>query len=112
LATSPLITGLIAGLGLAALGLASVGFAGSALAQSPSSPADSPRAAECPPSIRGVPPTVGGPPAADLSDRLAESKGVICPPAGVDPEIQVKPPAKGEIKIIPPPSDTPEVTPK
>jgi hypothetical protein len=62
--------------------------------------------AACPPDVKGEPPTVGGggggnsPP---LSDKLAESKGVICPPADVDREMQVKPPAGGELKVIPPP---------
>jgi len=55
------------------------------------------------------PPTVGSGGARDtttkpeLSDRLAESKGVLCPPRGVDPEIQRTPPAGGDIKVIPPP---------
>jgi len=38
-----------------------------------------------------------------LSDKLAESKGVICPPTGVDPHMQVPPPAGGKLKVIPPP---------
>jgi hypothetical protein len=38
-----------------------------------------------------------------LSDKLAESKGVICPPGTGDREIQVAPPAGGKLKIIPPP---------
>jgi hypothetical protein len=57
----------------------------------------------CPPDVKGDPPTVGGPSTGDLSDRLADSRGVICPPAGVDPDIQVKPPDGGRLKVIPPP---------
>ena len=97
---APLIVGLIAGLAF--------GLGGHAFAESKSTePQKAPKAADCPPNTRGTPPTVGGPPASDLSDRLADSKGVICPPAGVDPEIQVRPPAGGEIKVIPPPGDDP-----
>jgi hypothetical protein len=57
-----------------------------------------------------APPTVGrGSPrdttakAPELSDRLAESKGVICPPQGIDPEIQLTPPPGGDIRVIPAP---------
>lgn len=56
----------------------------------------------CPPDVKGQPPTVGGGSGA-LSDKLAQSKGVICPPAGVDPDIRVAPPAGGRLKVIPPP---------
>jgi hypothetical protein len=41
-----------------------------------------------------------------LSDRLAASKGVICPPAGVDPGISAPPVGGGRTPVIPPP-DTP-----
>ena len=50
-----------------------------------------------------------------LSDKLARSKGVICPPAGVDRDIHVTPPGGGELKIIPPPGTPggdPRVEPK
>jgi hypothetical protein len=69
----------------------------------------------CPPDVKGDPPTVGGPSGRDLSDRLADSRGVICPPAGVDPEIHVRPPDGGKLKIIPPPGTpqgNPDVQPK
>jgi hypothetical protein len=59
-------------------------------------------AVACPPDVK-APPTVGGPSSPNLSDKLADSKGVICPPAGVDPEIRVPPPGGGELKVIPPP---------
>ena len=57
----------------------------------------------CPPDVEGEPPTVGGGSSEPLSDRLAESKGVICPPSGVDREMQVAPPNGGRLKVIPPP---------
>jgi hypothetical protein len=68
----------------------------------------------CPPDVDG--PTVGrGDRSETPSDKLAESKGIICPPAGVDPQMQVKPPASGELKIIPAPGTpggNPNVQPK
>jgi hypothetical protein len=38
-----------------------------------------------------------------LSDQLSESKGVICPPAGIDPGISVPPSGGGRTPVIPPP---------
>jgi hypothetical protein len=68
----------------------------------------------CPPDVAG--PTVGrGDRSETPSDKLAESKGIICPPAGVDPQMQVKPPGGGELKIIPAPGTpggNPNVQPK
>jgi hypothetical protein len=44
------------------------------------------------------------PPAEDLSERLDRSKGVIRPPRGVDPEMQIPPPpGSGKTPVIPPP---------
>jgi hypothetical protein len=57
----------------------------------------------CPPDVKGEPPTVGRSDSRDLSDKLAQSKGVICPPAGVDPSMPVAPPSDGTLKVIPPP---------
>ena len=48
-------------------------------------------------------PTVGRNSKSTLSDQLAASKGVICPPAGVDPEMRQEPPEGGAMKVIPPP---------
>lgn len=45
--------------------------------------------------------TTGG--SRTLSDQLSQSKGVICPPAGVDPGISAPPLAGGRTPIIPPP---------
>jgi hypothetical protein len=49
-----------------------------------------------------------------LSDRLARSDGVLCPP-NVDPEIRVPPPGGGKMPVIPPPGSPggdPSVRPK
>jgi hypothetical protein len=68
----------------------------------------------CPPDADG--PTVGrGDRPENPSDKLAQSQGVICPPAGIDPQMQVKPPAGGELKVIPAPGTpggNPNVQPK
>jgi hypothetical protein len=39
----------------------------------------------------------------DLGDRLSQSKGIICPPAGVDPGIAAPPAGGGRTPVIPPP---------
>jgi hypothetical protein len=58
----------------------------------------------CPPDVRGEPPTVGGGPSSGpLSDKLAQSNGVICPPTGLDKDMQITPPGGGRLKVIPPP---------
>ena len=54
-------------------------------------------------------------PGANLSDKLAQSNGVICPPPGVDPEIHEPTPPGGSMKVIPPPGTpggNPNVQPK
>jgi hypothetical protein len=38
-----------------------------------------------------------------LSDQLSQSKGVICPPAGIDPGISVPSSGGGRTPVIPPP---------
>jgi hypothetical protein len=38
-----------------------------------------------------------------LGDKLARSDGVLCPPAGVDPEIRAPTPEGGNTPVIPPP---------
>lgn len=85
-----------------------------ALGQSPANPSPDTGAA-CPPGTKGEPPTVGGGGSDQLSDKLAQSKGIICPPAGVDPDMQVAPPADGHLRVIPPPGTPggdPNVQPK
>ena len=50
-----------------------------------------------------------------LGDRLARSDGVLCPPAGVDPEIRAPAPDTGNTPVIPPPGSPggdPNVRPK
>jgi hypothetical protein len=58
----------------------------------------------CPPDLRtdrALPnETTGSPP---LSEQLSQSKGVICPPTGVDPGLVTTPPAGGRMPVIPPP---------
>jgi hypothetical protein len=39
----------------------------------------------------------------NLSDKLANSNGVICPPTNVDPDMQKAAPGGGKMKVIPPP---------
>lgn len=38
-----------------------------------------------------------------LGDRLAKSDGVLCPPAGVDPDMRAPAPNTGKMPVIPPP---------
>ena len=38
-----------------------------------------------------------------LGDRLARSEGVLCPPAGIDPEMRAPTPDGGNTPVIPPP---------
>ena len=73
-----------------------VGFAqgGVVLAQ-PADNTSPEQGATCPPDAKGEPRTVGGGSSGPLSDKLAQSKGVICPPAGIDRDMQVTPPSGG-----------------
>ena len=50
-----------------------------------------------------------------LGDKLARSDGVLCPPAGVDPEMRAPTPDGGNTPVIPPPGSPggdPRVRPK
>jgi hypothetical protein len=50
-----------------------------------------------------------------LSDKLAKSDGVLCPPGGVDSEIHAPTPNTGTMPVIPPPGSPggdPSVRPK
>ena len=38
-----------------------------------------------------------------LSDKLARTDGVLCPPPGIDPEIRAPTPEAGNTPVIPPP---------
>ena len=46
-----------------------------------------------------------------LSEQLARSDGVICPPPGVDPDIRAPTPEGGRMPVIPPGGD-PNIRPK
>lgn len=104
---------------------------GSAAAQAPPAPATPPaqtappaadRTANCTPmqpvAPRGTIAPEGsttGRPAEPLGDKLARSDGVLCPPAGVDPEIRAPTPDGGNMPVIPPPGSPggdPSVRPK
>src|SRR3954466_10923349 len=86
-----------------------------AAAQTTIPPGQHPGAA-CPPGTTQNAPTVGRPSdGKPLSDQLPQSRGVICPPAGVDPEMRQPPPQGGTLKVIPPPGSPggdPRVQPK
>jgi hypothetical protein len=50
-----------------------------------------------------------------LSEQLARSDGVICPPLGVDPDIRASTPKGGPMPVIPPPGSPggdPNIRPK
>jgi hypothetical protein len=50
-----------------------------------------------------------------LGDKLAKSDGVLCPPAGVDPEMRAPTPDGGNTPVIPPPGSpggNPTIRPK
>jgi hypothetical protein len=52
----------------------------------------------------GLPPKPGDTTgSATLSEELARSKGVICPPGGIDPGISIPPVGGGVMPVIPPP---------
>ena len=59
--------------------------------------------------------TTTGQRAEPLGDKLARSDGVLCPPAGVDPEMHAPTPDGGKTPVIPPPGSPggdPSVRPK
>ncbi|MDQ8728146.1 hypothetical protein [Bradyrhizobium sp. LHD-71] len=50
-----------------------------------------------------------------LSDRLAQSEGLLCPPSNLDPKMQKDAPEEGKTPVIPPPGSPggdPSVRPK
>ena|SRR5437868_5327884 len=92
--------------------------AGSAFAQAPPSPstpaqqtAPPPpnRPENCAPMEKGAHPGAApegqttGQAREPLGDKLARSDGVLCPPAGVDPEMRAPTPDAGKTPVIPPP---------
>jgi hypothetical protein len=86
--------------------LAAFGAAATAHAQSTTVQTERPTAA-CPPGVGNDPPTVGSGPNTNLSDKLADSKGVICPPPSADQEMSVAPPATGSNMPVIPPKGSP-----
>jgi hypothetical protein len=114
--------------------LVSIGLlvsAGSAVAQAPPAPATPPqqtappapsRAANCAPMDKDSHPGAAAPDGqttgqarAPLGDKLAQSDGVLCPPAGVDPEMRAPTPDAGNTPVIPPPGSPggdPSIRPK
>ncbi|WP_342726633.1 hypothetical protein AAFG07_07245 [Bradyrhizobium sp. B097] len=81
-------------------------------------PAPSRAAANCAPqqpSHPGVAVPEGTTTGQALGDKLAKSDGVLCPPAGVDPEMRAPTPQGGNTPVIPPPGSPggdPSVRPK
>jgi hypothetical protein len=63
-------------------------------------PAQAPK--DCPPGTNSNAPGLNNDSRGNLSDKLASSKGIICPPA-VDSGMQQKPPEGGALKVVPPP---------
>ena len=57
----------------------------------------------------------GTAPRENLSDKLARTEGVICPPPEIDPDIRLPTPNAGRMPVIPPPGSPggdPNVRPK
>jgi hypothetical protein len=87
---------------------------GPGLAQgNPPAPGADPKACSGDEHLRLIP----GPapdPRQTLSDKLARTEGVICPP-NIDPDIKITPPDTGTMPVIPPPGSPggdPTVRPK
>ena len=85
------------------LALLFTGTVGATGAQAQTTGPDGRPQADCPPGVGANAPTVGGDSKGTLSDQLAASRGIICPPAGIDPAMQHRPPEGGAMKVIPPP---------
>ena len=86
--------------GVALVLVSTVMAAGAQTAQTPP-PAQAPK--DCPPGASANAPGINNNDSkGNLSDKLASSKGVICPPA-VDSGMQQRPPEGGAMKVVPPP---------
>ncbi len=88
----------------------------------PTAPPSASRAANCAP-MQPMPNsgatapegTTTGQRAELLGDKLARSDGVLCPPAGIDPEMHAPTPDGGKTPVIPPPGSPggdPSIRPK
>jgi hypothetical protein len=74
-----------------------------------------PRATDCPPGVANGPKLGTDGSDRNLSEQLAQSRGVICPPAGIDPGLIEPAPGGGRTPVIPPPGSPggdPAVRPK
>jgi hypothetical protein len=112
------------------LSCALIALSSAAFAQAPPTPvtppaqtaAPAPRANNCAPTESmpkegSIAPqgTTTGQRAEALGDKLAKSDGVLCPPAGVDPQMHAPTPDAGNTPVIPPPGSPggdPTVRPK
>jgi hypothetical protein len=114
------------------LSCALIAAPGIAIAQAPPAPATPPAQTAPPSPLRGAanctpmqqPPRPGvaapegtttGQTREPLGDKLSRSNGVLCPPAGVDPEMRAPTPEGGNTPVIPPPGSPggdPSVRPK
>lgn len=74
----------------------------SARAAEPGTPAPQ-SSAECAPGAGKDAPVLGNDRATTLSEELAQSHGVLCPPQTLDSEMPIAPPGGGKLKVIPPP---------
>lgn len=111
---------------IASLLVALFAFADIAAAQAPPTAASPPGTTATPPPSPNSPtcsphniPTQNGTAVGEqkqpLGEKLAKSDGVLCPPAGVDPEIRAPTPEGGNTPVIPPPGSPggdPTVRPK
>jgi hypothetical protein len=74
-----------------------------------------PPSQDCQRGAGSLPPSGDTAGSTNLSDELSRSKGVICPPAGVDPGISAPAVGGGIMQVIPPPGTPggdPSVIPK
>ena len=104
---------------------------GTAIAQAPPAPTTPPaqtvppappRSANCSPMQQPAHPGTAAPEGTTtgrrtepLGDKLAKSDGVLCPPAGIDPQMRAPTPDTGNTPVIPPPGSPggdPTVRPK
>jgi hypothetical protein len=98
------------------LASALVAASGAAFAQAPPAPATPPAQTAAPARANNCAPTESTPQgniapqgtttgqrAEPLGDKLARSDGVLCPPAGVDPQMRAPTPDTGNTPVIPPP---------
>ncbi|CAN7457118.1 hypothetical protein LJR220_004121 [Bradyrhizobium sp. LjRoot220] len=88
----------------------------------PTAPPSTARSANCAPMLpapqsgQSAPEgTTTGQRAESLGERLARSDGVLCPPAGIDPEMHAPAPNGSKTPVIPPPGSPggdPSIRPK